>query len=302
MENLLSIIASEAFWHSVLRVTTPILFAAMAAIISQQAGVVNISLEGTMLFSSLIGVLASAATQNVWLGLLAAAVAGMLYALLLAYFSLSLKTDITLCGVALNLLASGGTIFLLYLVTGDKGTSATLKSMVAPTLNIPLLEDIPVLGTIFSGHNLLTYVAILCVAIVSFLLYKTPTGLRIRSVGEYPNAASSVGVSVLKVQYTALLASGLLAGLGGAFMSMGYLSWFSKDMIAGRGFVALAACAMGQGRPLGTLIASVAFGTADALSNYLQVLQVSAEFVMMIPYLAAVVGMILYSIKKFRRN
>lgn len=302
MENLWSIIASEAFWHSVIRVTTPVLFAAMAAIISQQAGVINISLEGTMLVSALIGVLASAATQNAWIGLLAAALTGVLYALILAYFSLSLKTDITLCGIALNLLASGGTIFLLYLVTGDKGSSAAMKSMVAPTVNIPLLQDIPAIGSILSGHNLLTYLAVICVAVVSFLLYKTPTGLRIRSVGEYPNAASSVGVSVLKVQYTALMASGLLAGLGGAFMSMGYLSWFSKDMVAGRGFVALAACAMGQGRPLGTLIASFAFGTADAISNYLQVMQISPEFVMMIPYLAAVIGMIAYSIKKFRRN
>lgn len=266
---IFDIISSTSFWYAVLRVSTPILFAALAAIVSNKAGVVNIAIEGTMLISSLTGVLFSAWTQSVFIGVSAAVAAGVLTALILAYFSLNLKTDITLTGIALNLFASGGTIFLLYLVTGDKGMSGSLKSLVVPSWDIPVIKNIPVIGEIISGHNLLTYLAFVSVIVVSVLLYRFPIGLRIRAVGEDEGAVASVGLNVTRIQYIALMLSGVLSGLGGAFMSMGYVSWFSKDMIAGRGFIALAAEAMGRGTPVGTMTAAMVFGFADALSNYL---------------------------------
>jgi len=299
---ILEIIGTTSFWYAVLRVSTPIIFASLAAIVSNKAGVVNIGIEGTMLISSLIGVLISAFTQNVLVGVLAGILAGVLAALILAYCALHLKTDITLTGIALNLFASGGTIFLLYLVTGDKGMSGSLKSLVVPTVHIPVIKDIPVLGEIISGHNLLTYLAFLCVFLTFVLLYKLPVGLRIRAVGESEGAVASVGLNVIRIRCIALILSGIFSGLGGIFMSMGYVSWFSKDMIAGRGFIALAAEAMGRGTPLGTLIASIVFGFADALSNYLQSLQVPAELVMMIPYVTTVVGLLIYSIKRNSKN
>lgn len=308
MENILGIVFSTTFGYAVLRITTPILFAALAALISDRAGVINISLEGTMLTSALTGVIVSAFTQSAFLGLLGAVIAGILVSLILAYFSLDLKTDIILTGIALNLLASGGTVFLLFLVAHDKGISISLKSKVIPQIVLPLIEKIPVLGPIVSGHNILTYAALLFVLVVYIFLYKTPLGLKIRAVGENPNAADSVGISVKKTQYTALIISGLLAGLAGAYMSMGYVSWFSRDMTAGRGFIALAAEAMGRGTPLGTLLASLLFGLADALSNSLQALRVPAEFVQMIPYAATIIGLVVYSIqqtskiKKIRRG
>lgn len=308
MENILGIVFSTTFGYAVLRITTPILFAALAALISDRAGVINISLEGTMLTSALTGVIVSAFTQSAFLGLLGAVIAGILVSLILAYFSLDLKTDIILTGIALNLLASGGTVFLLFLVAHDKGISVSLKSKVIPQIVLPLIEKIPVLGPIVSGHNILTYAALLFVLVVYIFLYKTPLGLKIRAVGENPNAADSVGISVKKTQYTALIISGLLAGLAGAYMSMGYVSWFSRDMTAGRGFIALAAEAMGRGTPLGTLLASLLFGLADALSNSLQALRVPAEFVQMIPYAATIIGLVVYSIqqtskiKKIRRG
>lgn len=298
MENILGIIFSTSFGYSVLRITTPILFAGLAALISDRAGVINIGLEGIMLTSALIGVIASAFTQSGIIGLLAAIVAGMLMALLLAYFSLHMKTDIVLAGVALNILASGGTVFLLYLVAHDKGISASLKSIVLPQIHIPIIQSIPIIGPIFSGHNVLTYVSLISVIVVSIFLYKTSLGLRIRAVGENPNAADSVGISVIKTQYIALILSGMLAGFAGAYMSMGYVSWFSRNMTAGRGFIALAAEAMGRGTPLGTFLASLFFGFADALSNSLQALRVPAEFVQMIPYLATIIGLVLYSINQ----
>jgi len=308
MDNLLPIIFSTSFAYSVLRVTTPILFASLAALISDKAGVINIGLEGIMLTAALTGVVVSAFTQSALLGVILAVIAGMMLSLLLAYFSLNLDSDIILTGIALNLLASGGTVFLLYLIAHDKGISISLKSMVAPEITIPILNSIPVLGEILSGHNILTYLSLICVILVYIFLYKTHLGLRIRAVGENPNAADSVGISVKKIQYLALTLSGALAGLGGAYMSMGYVSWFSRDMTAGRGFIALAAEAMGRGTPVGTFISSLIFGIADALSNVMQSLRVPAEFVQMIPYFTTILGLVIYSIqqsnkiKKHRRK
>ncbi|GAA0728434.1 ABC transporter permease [Clostridium malenominatum] len=308
MEGLFSIIFTANFGYAILRVTTPILFASLAALISDKAGVINIGLEGIMLSAALAGVVTSAFSQSALVGILCAVIVGILLSLVLAYFSLNLKSDIILTGIALNLLASGGTIFLLFLAAKDKGISVSLKSMVAPEVTIPLLNKIPVLGQILSGHNILTYLSLISVVIVHFFLYRTPLGLKIRAVGENANAADSVGISVKKVQYLALVLSGIFAALGGAYMSMGYVSWFSRDMTAGRGFIALAAEAMGRGTPLGTFVAALIFGFADALSNVMQSLRVPAEFVQMVPYLTTILGLVIYSIqqsnktKKIRRK
>src|SRR3712207_4027584 len=236
MQEFFNIVFSVGFGYSILRVTTPILFAALGALISDKAGVINIALEGIMLISALIGVIVSAGTGSVWVGLLAAVIIGGIIGIVMAYFSLNLKSDIILTGIAINLMAAGGTIFLLYIVAQDKGISTSLKSGVLPKIVIPIINKIPVIGPILSGHNVLTYIGLIAVGLVSYFLYKTPLGLRIRSVGENENAAASVGVNVIKIKYIALAISGMLAGFGGAYMSMGYVSWFSKNMTAGRGF------------------------------------------------------------------
>ncbi len=301
MENFLNIIFSVDFGYAVLRVSTPILFAALGALISDKAGVINIALEGMMLIAALTGVIVSALVQSAGLGLLAAVVVGGLVGMLLAYFALNLKTDVILAAIAINLMASGGTIFLLFIVGGDKGISSSLPSLTLPKIDIPLIEHIPVLGPIVSGHNILTYVAFIAVYMMYLFLYKTPLGLRIRAVGENPGAADSVGINVKKIQYIALTVSGMLAGFGGAYMSMGYVSWFSKNMTAGRGFIALAAEAMGGATPHGAMFASLLFGFFDALSNSLQSLRIPAEFVQMIPYLATVIGLVIYAANKTKQ-
>ncbi|SHF23715.1 ABC transporter permease [Caloramator proteoclasticus] len=298
MNNIFKIIFSTSFGYAILRVTTPILFSGLGAVISDKAGVINIALEGTMLTSALTGVIVSALTQSTFFGVIAAILSGIFVSLLLSYFSLNLKTDIVLTGIAINLLASGGTIFILYLVAHDKGISTSLNSKVIPNVTIPLLNKIPILGPILSGHNILTYLSWISVAIVYILLYKTPLGVRIRAVGENPEAAESVGINVNKIRYIALCISCILASFGGAYMSMGYVSWFSTNMTSGRGFIALAAEAMGKGNPVGTLLTSLLFGFAGALSNNLQSLRIPSEFVQMIPYLATIVGLVIYSIRK----
>lgn len=296
--KILQLIFSVAFFHSVLRVSTPLILASFAALISDKAGVVNIGIEGTMLSAALTGVLVSAATGSALVGVIGAVIVGILLSLMLAYFSLNLKTNLILSGIALDTMASGGTIFVLYLFAHDKGTSSSLKSMVVPNVVLPLIDKIPVLGGIISNQNILTYLALISILAVYILINKTPLGLRIRSVGENPNAVKSVGVSVLKTQYIALVLSGVFSALGGAFMSMGYLSWFSRDMVSGRGFIALAAEAMGRGTPIGTAVSAIFFGFADALSNSLQSLRIPSQFVQMIPYVVTILGIVLYSIQQ----
>ncbi len=298
MGNIWEIIFTTDFIFSVVRVTTPILLAALGAIVSDRAGVVNIGLEGIMLMAAITGVVISAQTQSALIGLFAAVCAGILIALILGYFVLEMKSNIILGGIAVNLFASGGSVFLLYVLTGEKGTSSSLASKVVPNINIPIIKDIPIIGEIISGHNLITYIAILSVVAVYLMLNKTPMGTKIRSVGENYHAAESVGINVKKVRYIALGLSGMFAGLGGAFLSMGYVSWFSRDMSAGRGWIALAAEAMGGGNTIGTTITALIFGFAQAFANSLQGLNIPSELITIIPNVVTVLGLCIFAITK----
>jgi len=302
MNNIMELIFSAEFISSVIRVTTPILFATMAILLSDRAGVLNISIEGTMLFAALMGVVGSAYTQSAWLGLLIAILSGVFYAGILSFFHLKLKTDIILTGIALNLMASGLTVSILYLLTGDKGVSTALPSKVLPSVNIPMIEDIPYLGTILSGQNVLTYLSIIVLIVLSIFLKYTRTGTHIRAVGEYPTAVQTAGISVAKTRLIALLISGGIAGMGGAFMSMAYLSMFTKDMISGRGFIALAAEAMGRGMPLLSLLSSLLFGFADALSSSLQLFNIPSELTRLVPYLLTIIALGIYASKEQKKK
>lgn len=298
MESILRDLLTPTFVSMIIRVTTPILFAALAALIAEKSGLFNIGVEGIMLIAALTGVVVSAKTGSTSLGLLAAIVAGAFGGFMIAYAVISLKTDAVISGIALNMIGSGGTVFLLYILTGNKGISSSLKSGLIPTIDIPLIKDIPFLGKILSGQNLMTYLAFLMVFLMWFFLNKTPLGLRIRAVGENDHAAESVGVNVDLTRYIALLISGALAGMGGAFMSMGYVSWFSKDMTAGRGFIGLAAMTLGGVKPVGSMLASLLFGFADALSNYLQSIGLPSLFLLTIPYIVTILGLVLYAVRK----
>lgn len=304
--QLMSMILTEDFLFSIIRITAPILFAALGAVVAEKAGVTNIGLEGTMMISALLGMLASYWTQSWVLGVLVAILVGVLLGLMMGFFYLKLKTDIILAGIAVNMLGSGGTIFLLYMFTGMRGNTGSLSSanILIPTLDIPLIKNIPVLRSILSGHSVLTYVAFLCVVLVWMLLYRTSLGLNIRAVGENPNAASSVGVSVNKIRYIAIGISGALAGMGGAFMSMYYSQGWNSGMVAGRGFIALAAQAMGRGEPVGAMLSSLLFGLAQALKNKVTGLTGLASYnylVAGIPYLVTIIGLVIYAASTLRK-
>ncbi|GAB6189118.1 ABC transporter permease [Marinitoga arctica] len=303
MDNaVLNSILSWDFVAAGIRVTTPILLAALGALVAELAGTPNIALEGTMLFSAFIGVIISGFTQSLWLSVIGALITGIIMSSILAYFSLKLKTDIIMAAIALNIFASGGTIYALYLLTGDKGSSASLKSQVLPNIDIPIIKNIPVLGDILSGHHILTYVAILLVFLIQYMLYRTPLGLRIRSVGESPDAARSVGISVFRTQYTALIISGMLASLGGVFLSMGYVSWFARDMTSGRGFIALAAQALGGTSAYGVALGSLLFGFSEALSFSLQFLNIPYEVTQSMPFIITVGALAFYAWNKSKNK
>lgn len=301
MKAFMDLIFTTDFFYSIFRVTTPLLFASMGAVISDVAGVPNIALEGMMLIAAFAGMFFSYFFESALMGLLFALLFAVLCAGVLAFFTLYYKTNIILGGIAINSLASGGTIFFLYLVAHDKGTSVSLPSKVLPNVNIPLIQDIPVIGPAISGHNVLTYLAVAAVIFTFFLLKRTSLGWHIRAVGEKREAADSVGISVEKTQAIALILSGLMCGFGGAFMSMGYVSWFSRDMVSGRGWIALAAEAMGLQHPLGTAATSLLFGVADALSNAVATLGWPSDLVKTIPYCATLAGLAVFSIRTYRR-
>ena len=302
MEQILDIIISTDFFYSILRISTPIIYAALGALITSRAGVVNIGLEGMMLCAALTGVIISAFTQSALLGLAGAVLVSVAVSLMMSYVTLVLKSHITLTGIAINTFGSGATVFVLYLVCNDKGISSSLASTTIPQVNIPLLEHVPVLGEVLSGHNILTYLSLVAVALTWVLLNKTVLGLRIRAVGESERAAMSVGAKPVRYQFIAMTISGVLAGFGGAYMSMGYVSWFARDMIAGRGFIALAAQQLGQGTTMGTFGSALIFGMADSLANNLQALQMPPEFVQSIPYAVTILGLVVFSVLQRRKE
>lgn len=292
---MLQSLLSPDFFNAILRATTPILFAALASSVASKSGITNMALEGIMLFSALFGVIFSAMTGNFAMGLLLTMVAGGLIGLLLAFFVLNLKTDEILAAIAINLMATGGTVLLMLAVSGDRGSSTSIASVSAPKIVIPLIDRIPFLGQVLSGQNLMTYLSLLAVVIMHLFLYKTPLGLKIRAVGENKNAAESVGISARKIQYIALILSGVLASMGGFFLSGGYMNMFTKDMSAGKGYIALAASAMGGDTPVGGFLVSLLFGAAQALANMMQLTEIPHELIQMVPYLTTLIGLGIYS-------
>ena len=299
---MLEYIFSTDFFFAVVRMATPLIFVGMAAVIGAKANVLCIAYEAMMLFAALIGVIASAFTQNLLVGLICGILAGTIIAAIFAYFVLYLHTQPLLAGLSLNTLGIGGTVYIVYLLTGMKLDTSSLNSLQFPTVNIPIIKDIPIIGGLLSGHNILSYVAFISVFFVWYLINKTKMGLRIRAVGENPAAAKSVGINVNKTKFIALLISGVLASLGGLFMSMGYMPYFTNNMTAGRGFIGIAAQNLARGNPIITLLATLIFGVSMAIGNLAQSFRLPSQFASMMPYLITMLGLIIIGIKNNKNN
>ena len=263
MSNILSSIFTTSFAASIIRIMVPILFAALAASVTEKAGVVNIGLEGTMSLCALIAVTCAWKSGSTFVGVLGAMVLGVLLSLMIGFFAFKFKTDIILCGIAVNTLGEGGAVLLLYLLTGSKGdTQTVMGAWSLPRVTIPVLSKIPVID----------------------------------------HAADSVGVGVYKIKYVSLIICGLLCGMAGAYMSMSYMTMFSKGMIAGRGFIALAAQAMGRGEPVGVMLSSLLFGFAQALANYVKGTNLPARLVEALPYVVTILGITIYAISTYNKT
>ena len=205
---MLEYILSPDFISALIRMATPLIFVGMAAVIGAKANVLCVAYEAMMLFAALGGVIGSAYSQNIFIGLIVGIASGVSIAVIFAYFVLYLNAKPLLAGLALNILGSGGTVYLVYLLTGMKLDTSGLASLRFPNVDIAILKDIPIIGNILSGHNLLSYIAIIVVIFVWFLIFKTRLGLRIRAVGEDALAASSVGIDVNRTKFIALIRHG----------------------------------------------------------------------------------------------
>lgn len=263
--TLKSVFTWSALVAATLRYATPLLFAALGGLISESSGVINVGLEGQMLMGCFWGIYGADLLHSwVW-GVLVAMIAGGLLGVIHAFFSVHLRANQIVSGFGINFLALGITGYFLEYHYGPNGTPLNI-SMV-PNVKIPLIQHVGFFGTAFGSANLMTWIGIALVPGLTFFLFRTRGGLRLRSVGEKPRAADTVGVPVVRIRYAAVIVSGMLAALGGAYLSVGFVGSFSNDMTNGRGFIGLAAMIFGKWKPWGALWACLLFGLGSAMSD-----------------------------------
>jgi len=266
---------------------TPIVFASLGGIFSERVGIINVGLEGMMLTSAFSGVAISFFTGNPWLGVLVAVLAGGLLGLLHALLTVKFIGNQIVSGTGINIFALGFTAYMSQVIWGSRGASEIVQGL--KPVSIPLLKDIPIIGEIVGTHTPLVYIMLIITVVCYIILFRTPFGLRIRAVGEHPAASDTAGVNVFKMKYLCVMLSGMLAGLGGVFLSLGHLSLFTWGMTGGRGFIALAAMIFGKWMPFGAFGASLLFGFADALQMRLQSLGLlPPQIILTIPYIITI--------------
>jgi general nucleoside transport system permease protein len=293
--NLEDVFVWSALIAAMLRFATPLTFAALGGILSERSGVINIGLEGMMLTGAFFGIFGADLTGSWLLGALIGMAAGGVMGLIHAVLSISLRADQVVGGTGINLLAWGITGYVFIAHYGEQGTPGDVPR--APEVTLPGIESIPFFGDAIGEANVLTWVALLLVPLLAVYLFRTPGGLRLRSVGEKPRAADSVGVPVLRTRYLAVISSGSLAGLGGVYLTIALVGSFNQMMTDGRGFIALAAVIFGNWRPAGALAGALLFGFSSAVaqrlpafSGSLAVLFQALPYVLTLVVVAGVIG------------
>jgi simple sugar transport system permease protein len=280
---------------------TPILLAALGGTMTYYAGIFNIAMEGMMLMGAFSAVIGSYYFHSWGIGIIFAILGALLMALIFIVFSVKLKTDEFVTGVALNLFALGATTYMLRQIFGVKGAFTGPGIVPIPDISIPYLEKIPVLGQILSGHNLMVYVGLVATLLASYLVFKTRFGLRLRAAGYNANCLDTSGVKSDRIRTISVLLCGILCGLAGSFLSLGYVTLFSENMSAGKGWISLAAIILVNGNPWGIALISLIFGFSDGFGLLLQQ-YLPSQFTSMVPYITTLIALYVYSSRKRKES
>lgn len=277
--------------QNTIRTATPLILAALGGLFTMHSGMLNIGMEGMILLGAFFGVVGSYFFSSALMGVVLAVLVGILIGIVYGFFVIELKSDEFIIGIAINIFAGGLTIFLLRSIFGVKGAFSSPGIVSLPRLNLQLLKGIPFLDTILNNHSIFVYISWILVVLSYIFLYKTPYGMWIRAAGEHPEALETTGVSPRKMKYLSSILCGIFCGFAGAHLSLGYLTLFTENMSANRGFIALAAIIFGASNPIKTFGAALLFGFFDALGIRLQVVGIPSQFTQMIPYLVTVIAL-----------
>ena len=291
LSDFLTVTIVVSVLASTIRISTPILLAAMGELVTERAGVMNLGVEGTMLMGAYFGFYAAHQTGSLLLGFLAAVLAGGLMGLFMVFMAATLKVDQTVTGLSLNLLSAGFTLFLYRVSYGDVGDVPSIIPL--GKVSVPLLADIPIIGEIFFKQSYLTYFAILSVPLIAIFIYRTKYGLAIRAIGENPGAADTRGLNVTNYQYLCVIFGGMMSGLGGAFITIGTIANFLPDIIGGRGWLAVVLVIAGNWHPWRIFIATLIFAFLEALQLQIQGIGVDVphQILLALPFIVALIVM-----------
>ncbi len=285
-----------------LRMATPFILAGLGGLISRSTGDLNIALEGFMLVGAFFGIVGSFYMESYVAGIAFAVVATVIFSIFFAYFTINLRSNVFVVGIAFNLLAAGGTVFLTRLLFQVRGSFSDPRIVGIPTIRIEALNNLPIINQLFNNHSAFVYISWLLIVVFWLLIYKTPYGFYFRSAGEHPEALETTGIRVDRIRWYASLICGVMCGLAGAHLSLGHLAMFVENMTAGRGFIALSAVIFGGSNPLIMSLTALLFGLAEGLSLRIQNLGVPSQFTLMLPYVTTLIALVVRSISLGRKR
>ena len=285
VSEIFHLLLTADLWQATLAASVLLLLPALGGVISERSGVVNIAMEGMMLTGAFFGVVADLAWHNPWAATAVAILAGGAMALIHAVVSIRFRADQIVSGIAINIFAAGLTVFLVNRIYGLQNVGHVSQSELLPNIDIPLLGAIPFVGRVLFQQNVVVYAALILLVLVQLILFRTRLGLRIRAVGEHPQAADTAGINVYLIRYGAVITSGLLCGLAGAFLAIGVSNTFVPNMTDGRGYIALAAMIFGKWTPMGAFVACLIFGLGETIYANNSTIHVSAYLLSMLPYI-----------------
>ena len=289
LSDILHLLFTANLWQATLAAAVLLLLPALGGVISERSGVVNIAMEGMMLTGAFFGVVADLAWHNAWLATGVAVLAGALMATIHAVVSIQFRADQIVSGIAINIFAAGLTVFLVNRIYGLQDVGHVGPTEGLPYINVPGLDQIPFFGKVLFQQNVVVYMALVLLVLVHVILFRTRLGLRIRAVGEHPQAADTAGLNVYAIRYSSVITSGLLSGLAGAFLAIGVSNTFVPNMTDGRGYIALAAMIFGKWTPFGAFVACLIFGLGQAVYDNNSIIHVSPYLLSMLPYILTLV-------------